>query len=490
MPASAASAGIDGAPGLAADARLPLIVDLDQTLVVTDTLYEGFVRLLFQRPWAAVLGLLSLLQGRAALKARLSALCACDPTSLPYREPLCDLIRAETARGRTSHLFTAADQSVADAVAGHLGLFASAVGSDGVRNLKGGRKLEAIRERFPDGFLYAGDHAADLPLFLASQGAVLCDVSPAVAAEVKARNLVLAQFERPRATPRTWVKALRVHQWSKNLLIFVPVVVGHAYSDLHKVLAAGLGFLLFCVLASATYMLNDLADLAADRAHPSKRRRPFASGALPLQLGLVAAPALILGALVGGWLLSPAFALTMAAYLVLTLAYSFRLKRLPLLDVFIISALFTLRIVLGTQVIAAPYSPWLMSFSWAFFLSLALAKRHVEVMRAASRNIDDVAGRGYRASDWPITLTFGIGAGLVSVLVMLLYLANDAMPSGFYVRPAWLYPVPAVITLWLMRVWLLSNRMELDDDPIVFALKDPPSLLLGAAAFAALIVAI
>jgi 4-hydroxybenzoate polyprenyltransferase len=469
---------------------LPLVVDLDQTLVVTDTLYEGFARLLFRQPLAAFALLMALLRGRAAFKARLAILCGCEPASLPYREPLCDLIRAERDRGRTVHLFTAADQSVADAVAGHLGLFDSALGSDGVRNLKGPNKLEALRTRFPGGFLYAGDHAADLPLFRAAHGSILCDVGTRVASAVKADGVVLAEFNRPRPTAKTWMRLLRVHQWSKNVLIFVPLVVGHAYGDPAKILAAGLGFLLFCLLASGTYMLNDLADLAADRAHHSKRRRPFAAGVLPVQLGLVLAPLLILGALACGFALSPAFAATMTAYVGLTLAYSFRLKRIPLLDVFVISALFTLRIILGTQVIEASYSPWLLSFSWAFFLSLALAKRHVEVMRAAHRNLEDIAGRGYRASDWPITLTFGIGAGLVSVLVMLLYLANDAMPSGFYLRPAFLYAVPALVTLWLMRVWLFSNRMELDDDPIVFALRDAPSLMLGAATVLALVAAI
>jgi 4-hydroxybenzoate polyprenyltransferase len=475
---------------LGARREIPLVVDLDQTLVVTDTLYESFAWLLFRQPLAAFAALFAILSGRAAFKARIASLGAPSARGLPYRAPLCDLIRAERDRGRAVHLVTAADQSIADAVADHLGLFDSAQGSDGALNLKGRNKLEALRERFPDGFLYAGDHAADLPLFMAAEGAILCDVSPRIAAAVRAERVVLAEFVRPRRTPRTWFKAFRVHQWSKNVLIFVPVVVGHAFHDPAKILSACAGFALFCLLASGTYMLNDLADLAPDRAHHSKRRRPFAAGDLPLQIGLLLAPALILGALAVGFVLSPAFAVTMAAYLALTLAYSFRLKRVALLDVFIISALFTLRIVLGTQVIAAAYSPWLLSFSWSFFLSLALAKRHVEVMRAAHRNLEDVAGRGYRGSDWPLTLVFGVGAGLVSVLVMLLYLANDAMPSGFYARPAYLYAAPALITLWLMRVWLLSNRMELDDDPIVFALKDPLSLILGAATVAAMVIAI
>ncbi|HEX5213407.1 MAG TPA: UbiA family prenyltransferase [Pseudolabrys sp.] len=275
------------------------------------------------------------------------------------------------------------------------------------------------------------------------------------------------------------LRALRVHQWSKNLLIFVPLFVGHAYHDLTSVFAAAEGFALLCVLASATYMVNDIADLDADRRHQVKRRRPFASGELPVAFGLTVAPLLIVAALAGAFFLSPAFATTLTLYLVLTLAYSFSLKQLPLLDVFVIGMLFVLRIVMGTAVLGLGYSPWLLTFSWAFFLSLALAKRHVEVVRADRSGADDVAGRGYRGADWPLTLSFGVGAGLISVVIMLLYLANDAMPSGFYANPHWLYAAPTLMTIWLMRLWLLSHRMELDDDPVIFALKDPASLVLG-----------
>ena len=279
--------------------------------------------------------------------------------------------------------------------------------------------------------------------------------------------------------PVAWLRALRLHQWSKNLLIFVPLLVGHAYGSLANVFAAAEGFALTCLLASATYMVNDIADLEADRLHHTKRLRPFASGALPVAFGLIVAPLLIAAALAGAYFLAPAFAASLVLYLALTLGYSFGLKQLPLVDVFIVSMLFVLRIVMGTAVLALAYSPWLLTFSGAFFLSLALAKRHVEVVRADRSDVEDVIGRGYRGADWPLTLAFGVGAGLTSIVIMLLYLANDAAPSGFYAKPGWLYAVPALMTVWLMRLWLLSHRMELDDDPVIFALRDPASLLLG-----------
>jgi 4-hydroxybenzoate polyprenyltransferase len=301
-----------------------------------------------------------------------------------------------------------------------------------------------------------------------------------VVTEKKHPRMTTALNAETRISPAlSLVRALRPHQWSKNLLIFVPLFVGHGYGDPAKIVAAALGFLALSALASATYMVNDITDLDADRAHPTKRLRPFASGALPVAFGLVAAPILIVAALAGAYLLSPGFAAAMLAYCVVTLAYSFGLKRVPLLDVFVIGVLFTLRIVMGSEVAGLGHSPWLLAFAFAFFLSLALAKRHGEVMGASRDGVQGIAGRGYRGDDWPVTLSFGIGTGLVSVVIMLLYMTNDAAPSGFYRQEAWLYAMPALVSLWLMRIWLLSHRLMLHDDPVVFALKDRASLGLA-----------
>ena len=480
----------DPLAALNVDIGIPLVVDLDQTLILTDTLHESFARLLFSNPLGALASLRSLLQGRAAFKARIAEQGMPDIACLPYRTLLVDLLREENARGRSIHLVTAADQKIADAVAAHLGLFASATGSNGERNLKGPHKLEYLRDRFANGFIYAGDHAADLPLFKAANGVILCNANRRVAGAVREASPILAELPRPQRSLKLWLRAFRVHQWSKNFLIFVPLFVGHAYGNPANILTDVVGFVLVCLLASATYMLNDIADLDVDRLHHTKRLRPFASGDLPIAFGLAVAPLLILGALIGAYLLAPAFALTMLLYLCLTLAYSFGLKQLPLLDVFVISFLFMLRIVMGTALLGIGYSPWLLSFSGAFFLSLALAKRHVEVARASHVDVEDVVGRGYRGEDWPLTLSFGIGSGLISVVIMLLYLTNDAAPSGFYSTPYWLYAVPTLVMMWLMRIWLLSNRMELDDDPVVFALCDRTSLILGASVVLAFLMAL
>jgi 4-hydroxybenzoate polyprenyltransferase/phosphoserine phosphatase len=465
------------------DTRIPLVVDLDGALLLTDTLHESIAKLVLSEPLAVLTCLPSLMSGRAAFKRKIVEHVIPDSKGLPYREPLLDLLKAEKTRGREIHLVTAADQTIAGAVAKTLNVFDTATGSDGVVNHKGPAKLEYLCSRFPGGFIYAGDGASDLGIFKAARASILCDVNSATAAAITEAGLpVLAEFQRRPRSWRTWSDALRVHQWSKNFLIFVPLVAGHAVGDPDKLAAATLGFAILCVLASATYLINDLADLEADRQHPTKRRRPFAGGALPPIFGIVGAPLMILSALAAAYVLSKPFAAALFIYLLVTTGYSYGLKRLPLFDAFIIAALFTFRIVMGTVVIGLDYSPWLLSFSMSFFLSLALAKRHSEVIQASRSDASEIAGRGYRGDDWPLTLTFGIGAGLISVVIMLLYLTNDAAPSGFYRHIAWLYAMPALIMVWLMRIWLVSHRMQLHDDPVIFALKDRGSLFLGLVA--------
>lgn len=467
-------------PPLDIETRIPLVVDLDGTLTPIDTLRETFVALALRRPLAALGALFAFGQGLAAFKRAVAQQALPDAANLPYRHALIELAKSEKARGREVHLVTASDQSTADAVAAELRLFDSSRGSDGARNLKGEAKLEHLRGRFPDGFVYVGDSSADVPVFRAARGAILCDVSAATAAAVKSAGTpVVAEFRTPGDSTAAFFRALRIHQWSKNLLIFVPLFVGHGYGDPSKILAVTLGFLALCALASATYMLNDIADLGADRAHPTKRLRPFSSGVLPITTGLTVAPVLIIAALAGAFALSRSFAAALLVYFALTFSYSLGLKRIPLLDVFVIGLLFTLRIVMGSEAAGLGHSPWLLSFALAFFLSLALAKRHGEVLRAARIDVQEIAGRGYRGDDWPITLSFGIGAGLLSLIIMLLYMTNDAAPSGFYEHSGWLYAMPAIVSLWLMRVWLLSHRLELQDDPVVFALKDRVSLALA-----------
>jgi 4-hydroxybenzoate polyprenyltransferase len=277
-----------------------------------------------------------------------------------------------------------------------------------------------------------------------------------------------------------WLRALRLHHWSKNLFVFVPILLGHLYGDVSKLAASAAAFLLLGLLVSAGYLINDLADIEADRRHKSKRQRPFASGRLSPRAGIAAAIVLAAVAFAGAAFVSRGLATVLVAYFILTVGYSLWLKTVALVDVAAIATMLTLRIAAGGAAIGTGQSAWLLSFSGAFFLSLALAKRHSELMQATHAGPGPIAGRGFHSEDWPLTLAFGVGAGLASIVIMLLYLANDAAPSGFYPHQGWLYAVPGIVLIWLMRVWVLSHRRELHDDPVIFALKDPASLLLGA----------
>ena len=291
---------------------------------------------------------------------------------------------------------------------------------------------------------------------------------------------VARSFERPKAGFGAWRKAMRLHQWAKNLLIFVPAVLSMKFTDPATLATCAIALPLLGLMASGAYILNDILDLKADRGHPSKRERPFASGRIKLWQAFVAAPLLILTGFAGGVLLSPAFGVTMLSYLVLTLAYSLRLKRLALADTLTLSFLYTLRLVMGSVLAAAVLSQWLLVFSMFLFVSLSLAKRHTELLRCATAGELRIANRGYRAEDASLTLGLGLATATVAPLILVLYIIESAWPSGLYPSPNGLWIAPVMLSMWLMRVWLLANRGELDDDPVVFAVTDRQSLAMGA----------
>jgi 4-hydroxybenzoate polyprenyltransferase/phosphoserine phosphatase len=471
---------------------LPLAVDLDGTLLATDTLHEGLVAALVRDP-ASVPGLLrSLLQGRAHFKQQVSRAAPANAAILPLRKPFVAWLEAQRAAGRRLHLVTAADQSVADAVAGHLEIFDSATGSDGTRNLKGAEKAAWLRERFPDGFAYAGDSHHDLDVFAAAEEIVLVNTSPAVAAAARrmAETEVLAEFPSQNSPIRDWIGALRIHQWSKNALLFVPLVLGHKLGDPTAILTCVLGLVLMGMTASGTYLLNDIADLPSDRLHRTKRNRAIAAGRIAPLHALAGAIALILMGFIGGALLSASFVLGLFFYVCLSLTYSAFLKRIALLDTLTIGGLFTLRLALGVELAGVPYSPWLMAFAGFFFFSCALAKRHGELMEAKVAHGGGLARRGYEVDDWPLTLGFGAASAMAALQIMILYVANEAAPSRLYTHGAWLYVAPAALAVWLVRIWMLSHRRMLKDDPVVFALRDRWSWAIGAVIAAAIIAAL
>lgn len=462
-------------------AAMPLVVDLDETLVRTDTLFEQFIGLAFKKPFVA-LGLLpALFKGRAGFKASVARAHAVDPAWLPYDGPLIAYLEEQRAQGRSIHLVTASDHSVAEAVADHCGLFDSAEGSRGVENLKGARKAERLLERFPDGFAYAGDSNADLRIWSKARAIILAGA--AGSATRRARKLgkpIEAEFSRPGAGPTAWVRALRLHQWTKNLLVFIPLLLSQQFADPQKVMLSVIAFISLGLTASATYLINDLADLEADRRHPTKRRRPLAAGDLKIAQALSAVLLLAGSAFVLSLIASIPLLIGLAAYAALTLTYTFRLKRRAILDVVALAALYALRITIGAAVISAAHSPWLLTFSLSFFFSMSLAKRYAEIANhGAPSERRLLPGRGYRTDDGPVVLALGASSSMASVLIVVVYLMEEAFPSNLYAHPDWLWAAPLILMIWVSRIWLIAGRGELDEDPIAFALHDRFSLALA-----------
>jgi 4-hydroxybenzoate polyprenyltransferase len=471
------------AHALEPSAALPLVVDLDGTLLRTDTAFELIAANLAKNPLAVAGALATGVVSRARMKERLAQTDALDIDALPLRDDLVAYLAEQRKAGRELHLVSAADQAIVDKVARRIGLFDSATGSrDGV-NLKGPKKAAYLADRFPQGFVYAGDSPADGPVWRASAGAVLAgSLGAAARAQQRSGAPLEAAFPAPALSFKDWRKALRLHQWAKNILIFVAPVMGHEYDNLQALLACFLGFLLLGVVASGTYLLNDLIDLQSDRRHPTKRLRMLASGRLQISRGLVLAPLLILGGVALSFLLSPMFGSAIAAYLVITLAYSLRLKRVPFLDTLLLAWLFTLRILMGAALVTGVVvSEWLLVFSMFFFFGLSIAKRHVEVLKRGRAGGGELPGRGFSSQDEAVTLAFGVSSSVASILILVLYLMEAAFPTGFYTAPVFLWAMPVLVGGWLTRVWLLAHRGQLDDDPVAFAIRDKVSVALGAA---------
>jgi 4-hydroxybenzoate polyprenyltransferase len=463
------------------DMQAPLVVDLDGTLLRTDLLYEKFALLLFSKPWLLALVPFWLLRGKAALKREFARRTDLDVETLPVNTALLDWLRAEKARGRTLALVSASDDALVHRVAQRFGdLFDIVQGSDGSANLAGRRKLEALAARFGSNFTYVGDEQRDIVIWEHCRSAVLAGYGCQLRSRLSPAVAVAGAFDVPAVTLATWARELRLQQWAKNALLFVPLLLSGQFLDAALLGRVILGFFTFSILASASYLFNDLVDLRADRLHRSKSKRPLASGELPLRAALIALPAM---ALVGTALLTQlpiAFTGVALVYLAVTLAYSYALKRTPILDLLALGFLFTVRIFAGIAASETSISPWLLVFSMFFFFSLATVKRYSECRVMAAEGRSELTGRGYRAVDAGTLMAMGVASGFCSSLVFFLFLIDPQSPVSAYERPELLWLVCGVLAYWLGRAWLLAGRGEMHDDVVVFALKDRVSLALGA----------
>lgn len=449
----------------------PLVVDLDGTLTPTDTLVESVFSLLKQNPINIFLLLCWLFSGRAGFKRRVAAMSNFSTATIPWRKDFLAWLRKEHENGRILVLATAAHQNIAQDAARQLGIFQQVISTADGNNLKGTAKLQEIQKQIGARFSYAGDSSADLPIWKAAETAILVGTSSAVSRKVHGSGKVEIEFQNRKAGLGSWMRALRVHQWLKNLLLFVPLLAAFALNDLSKISAALIAFASFSFAASATYIFNDLWDLESDRKHPRKCYRPFASADIPILHGVAVAGGLFSISLVLACLVSYAFAGMVVGYIVLTTLYSWTLKHYVLIDVLMLAVLYTFRVLAGSVATEIHSTQWLLAFSVFMFFGLALIKRCAELksLQLAQKNATE--GRDYQVQDLAVLWPLGIAASLCSVVVFGLYIGAPKTTSA-YANADVLWLVGIGLLYWNARLWIKTARGEMHDDPIVFAARD------------------
>jgi 4-hydroxybenzoate polyprenyltransferase/phosphoserine phosphatase len=469
------------------DRHRPLVVDLDGTLIASDLLIETAFSELGRRPHSLVDMIRALSRGKAALKHRLAEPADFDPGALPYDPEVLGMIERARAEGRPVYLASASHERLVERIADHLGFFTGWFATNETTNLAGIRKAETLVEAFGErGFDYIGNDAADLPVWEKAAKAIAIRTPGGVRRKLGLAHADVEHLTHSRPTWRTWAKMLRVHQYAKNALVFVPLLTSHLFT-LEAFAQALLAFVAFSLCASSIYILNDLVDLQDDRGHRSKCNRPLASGAIPLMHGVIAIPILFLCALGFAAALSLPFLGVLLGYFALTTAYSFVLKRKMVVDVITLAGLYSVRVVGGAVAIGVVISEWLIAFCMMIFMSLALIKRYVELAARRDANLPDPTSRNYKNSDLDIVAALAAAAGFNAVTVFTLYISSDTV-NHLYTRPQILWLVGPLLMFWIARALLLASRRLMDDDPVVFAIKDRVSLLTVAAT-AALIVA-
>lgn len=463
----------------------PLVVDLDGTLVKTDSLIESFLALIQQNPFYLFLVLLWLLRGKAYLKQQISRRVALDVSLLPYNQEFLDYLKVQRSQGRQLVLATGADEQIARRVADYLKVFEAVLASDGSTNLSAQHKRDRLVSEFGEkGFDYAGNDRRDLVVWSAAHNAIVVG-SWRRFATLEAQGVRIERvFIGRERWLKPYLKALRPHQWLKNLLVFLPLIMAHRFLEVDLVAKTFLAFVAFCLSASSVYLLNDLVDLPADRHHPRKRKRPFAAGELSLFLGLISIPLLLGLSLLAGSFLPLPFLAMLVLYFLLNLGYSSYLKRVVLLDVIILAGLYTLRVMAGSASVMIWPSTWLLAFSTFLFLSLALLKRYAELVTMGS-DPGVVHVRGYQIMDKSLLASLGGGSGYVAVLVLVIYISSG-IAEIHYTRHYLIWFLCPLLLYWISYVWLIAHRGGMHDDPVVFMVKDRISqivILLGAVIF-------
>jgi 4-hydroxybenzoate polyprenyltransferase len=462
--------------------NVPLCVSCDRALFRTDIFHEAIFASVLRNPlWLFVIPFW-LLRGRAAVLARISNSVRINWRTLPLVEPVVERIRSARAQNRPVVLLTSMPKSWADEVAADLDLSTIMLPSTHASDVPS----ELTKLYGPHGYDYIGHGEGDLLIFESARHGLI--VTSNRSAIVRARERANIEAVIPRERPRfaAYLKLIRVHQWVKNCLIWVPLLAAHRLTSLAGVEEALVAFLAFSFCASSVYVLNDLVDLEADRQHFRKKRRPVAAGRISVENAVAVGLVLLVAAAILSFRVSTYFAAIVGTYFSMTLAYSLRLKRQVIVDVMLLAALYTIRVVAGAIATQVVPSFWLLAFSMFLFLSLAVVKRYSEMLITLSQDKQYAAGRGYSVQDMPVILSLGIGAGIAAIVVLALYI-NDPLTSKLYPATLWLWPIPPLMLYWISRVWMKAHRGEMHDDPVVFAMRDWQSLvilLLGGVCFA------
>jgi 4-hydroxybenzoate polyprenyltransferase len=456
--------------------NLPLCVDLDGTLLRTDMLHESIMSVLKHKPLSFCKMPFWVLMGKSKFKRRLATISNAHIAYelLPYHFEFLAFLEREANKGRIIDIVSASDELFVDHIVDHLPWINKGFGSDGIVNLSGYTKAEFLTARYPNGFEYAGNSLADLPVWQVSSGGYVVGATPRLAEKVAGIMPLLGEFDRRSSPLLALLKELRLHHWVKNVLLFVPALLAQVLFS-WRALELLFGFVLMGVLASATYIINDLLDLGDDRASSTKCHRPFACGGVPLAWGLVAAPLMVTGVLGSALWFSPLFAACLLVYFLSALSYSLHIKKFPVLDVFFLGYLYTWRIVIGGVMVDVHLSLWLLVFSMFLFSSLGFAKRYTEL----SVGEGVIKGRNYIEKDSIFIMCMGISFATLSIFVFVLLMIVDPYLPSKYENPNFLLIPLISLLLWISRIWFLTSRGELNQDPIEFAVKDRVSVVLG-----------
>jgi 4-hydroxybenzoate polyprenyltransferase len=459
---------------------LPLCVDLDGTLIATDTLLESTLAAVKLKPLILFLIPFWVLKGKVYFKNKIAGIALPNPETLPYREDVLEYLKQEKAKGREIVLATATVKEIADSVAEKLGIFDKVLGSGTDFNLRDKQKLQALKDLYGEkGFIYAGDSKADIDVWKGSAAAILVNANGNIAKKAEESTPIYKSFQYKTSFLKSLIKEIRVYQWIKNILIFLPLLLAHNLGNADIFVKLVIAFFSFSFVASFVYIINDLLDLEADRLHPRKKNRPLASGAMHIKHALLIAPALLLISILLSVIYLPLeYNITLLAYFVLTTAYSFYLKRIYLLDIMLLSGLYTIRLVAGSAAVAVFISPWLLALSIFLFFSLATIKRYTELKVMIEQNKTKTKGRGYFVDDLSLLLSFGPSSGLISVLIFILYINSNEVIK-LYDKPQMLLPIAGIMMFWILRLWFMAHRGKMTDDPIVYTAKDPVSYVVA-----------